>query len=221
MYPYNNTGGYYGGYYSGNFTSYGMQPTVPYGTMSGSYVAPQSYSQRPPQSMSQPGASPAELQAWFRAVDRDNSGTISVTELQTLQFGGRSIEYKTACKLMKVFDRDGNFSIDFNEYVNLHYFIQSLQFAFVSGDKDGSGFLDFNEIGTALSATGFNLSPETFKLFYQKYSLGSNAGIPFTVFLDLAADLALLRKRFQQLDNDKDGWIGVTYDQLLSISADL
>jgi hypothetical protein len=56
----------------------------------------------------------AELQslwAWFNTVDRDRSGTITAAELTVMNFGGKSLEPRTAQKLIRIFDRDRSNSI--------------------------------------------------------------------------------------------------------------
>jgi len=54
-----------------------------------------------------------EYSTWFKAVDKDNSGTITAAELSLLAFGSKPIGLETAKKLITVFDRDRNNTIDF------------------------------------------------------------------------------------------------------------
>lgn len=75
--------------------------------------------------------------------------------------------------MIKVFDRDHNGTIDFREYATLHkvdydhkqlivfQFLLQMEYAFVSADRDRSGYLDIQEIRGAFVGAGFQLSVET------------------------------------------------------------
>jgi len=86
--------------------------------------------------------------------------------------------------------------------------------------QDRSGTLDYREIHTALQSSGFTIGLQPTQLFFNKVSRGS-AHINFPQFLQLGADVALLRSKFEWSDNDKDGVIHINFGQLLEICADL
>jgi Ca2+-binding EF-hand superfamily protein len=46
------------------------------------------------------------LQAWFTAVDKDRSGSISAIELAAMPLGNGQLGLETAQKLIKAFDKD-------------------------------------------------------------------------------------------------------------------
>merc|ERR1711941_127467 len=85
---------------------------------------------------------------------------------------------------------------------------------------DRSGTLDYREIHTALQSSGFTIGLAPTQLFFNKVSRGS-AHINFPQFLQLGADIALLRSKFEWSDTDKDGVIHINFGQLLEICADL
>jgi len=69
----------------------------------------------------------AGLRTWFNKVDKNNSGTIEVGELQQVTFGGQILGATVAAKLVQVFDEDRNGEIDFNEYATMHKFITHMR----------------------------------------------------------------------------------------------
>lgn len=154
-------------------------------------------------------------------VDRDRSGSISADELQGLAFGGRPLGYDSAVKIIKVFDRDYSGTIDFYEYASLHKFITSMQQSFVQADTDRNGVLDSREIAYALQVAGFSLSPRAVQALYHRHDKGRNQGVSFPMFLDIAADIALLKTQFEWLDTDRDGLVTVNLDQLIQMVGDI
>jgi Ca2+-binding EF-hand superfamily protein len=90
-------------------------------------------------------------------VDTDGSGAISATELASLNFGGKPIGLETARRLIRIFDRDRNGEIDFQEYCSLHSFLGRVYSSFLTADADKSLRLDPPEILTAMQV-GVSLS---------------------------------------------------------------
>ena len=74
-----------------------------------------------------------EVQNIFTAVDRDKSGAIDATELQSaLVTGGYQISLQVAAMLIRLHDANGDARIDMNEFINLHKFLGDTQAAFVA-----------------------------------------------------------------------------------------
>lgn len=161
-----------------------------------------------------------EIQAWFRSVDRDGSGSITSNEIAGITFNGVPLGLDVATKLVRVFDRDGNRSIDFYEYAAMHKFLASLQAAFFAADSDRSGTIDAREIHNALAAAGFQVSlpvVQTFMMVHNKTGYGVN----FHQFLLICATIAQGRSLFQWRDSQRSGRITVTLDQLLELVAQM
>jgi Ca2+-binding EF-hand superfamily protein len=91
---------------------------------------------------------------------------------------------------------------------------------FTAADTDRSGTLDSREIHGALRNSGFNLSFKAVDAMHRKYNKRGH-GILFGDFLSMAADIALLRSKFEYLDRTRTGYIRVTLDSVISMSADL
>jgi len=190
--------------------------------------------------------SPQEMQVmqqWFASVDRDRSGSISAPELAGILFNQRPIGMGVANKLIRVFDKDGSGTIDFREYCALHQFLNTMQNAFFSADRDRSGYIDANEMFAAMQAASFQLSLPTIQglplllsslllssllclcrcrplALSHKFSIPGR-GIDFPNFLFMAAHLAHLRSIFEWNDLDRDGRITLTYDALAHIGTDI
>jgi len=76
--------------------------------------------------------------------------------------------------------------------------------------------LDAREIHSALQAAGFQLNAQAGNALYHRYNK-LNTGIKFASFLEIAADVALLRVAFDHSDHDRDGVVSLRFDELLSI----
>jgi len=162
----------------------------------------------------------AELTKWFQAVDKDGGGTITADELQNLSFGGEPLGFEIALKLVKVFDKSRSGDIDMREYITLHKFIQAMTQSFMAADTDRSGSLDAQEIHGALQSAGFQLSFPSVQSMFNKVSR-TGQPISFHKFLELAANIALVRSQFEWRDTARQGRILVTLDDLLSMIGDV
>jgi len=165
------------------------------------------------------------MQSWFSSVDTDRSGTISANELALLQFGGRPLGFRTAKKLITVFDKRQMGSVDFPEYASLHQFLNKMQSDFFQADRDRSGFLDPNEIFGALQNAGFQLSLPTVQAICNKFDTTPpgqpKLGLAFENFLQVVAHLAAVRSIFEWNDVQKNGRVTFSYDQMAHVTTHL
>ncbi|KAL3686284.1 hypothetical protein R1sor_008858 [Riccia sorocarpa] len=103
------------------------------------------------------------LKGMFQMMDTNNSGAISFEELKVgLQKIGSQLAESEVRLLMDAADVDGNGSLDYGEFVAASIHLQRvdneehLQKAFSHFDRDGSGFIDMDDLQTAL---GDDLGP--------------------------------------------------------------
>jgi len=155
-----------------------------------------------------------EFSVWFKAVDKDNSGTITSAELSLLAFGNKPIGLETAKKLIAVFDRDHNGSINFQEYSAMHKFLTCMQQAFFNADKDKNGLLDTQEVHQALSSTGFQVQLTAVRAMYIKCTMGKSA-MDFVSFISMVLSMALMRSKFDRSNPSTDGRITLSFEQLV------
>jgi len=152
-------------------------------------------------------------------MDKDRSGSIAANELANVAIGGTPIGIETAGKLIRVFDVDKNGTIDFYEYAALHKFLLSMQALFQQQDRDRSGTLDANEIGSALAAGGFRMGPLAIQSLFRKYNK-SGYGITTVEFLGLVAHVAQVKSIFEWRDKQRSGQVVLDMDSLLEITSD-
>jgi programmed cell death protein 6 len=92
----------------------------------------------------------------FQRVDRDGSGAINATELQSALSNGTWTPFnpETIRLMIGMFDRNGSSTISFDEFAALWKYVTDWQNCFRSFDQDGSGSIDRNEFKQALNAFG-------------------------------------------------------------------
>ncbi|THG99246.1 hypothetical protein EW026_g3077 [Hermanssonia centrifuga] len=219
---YGSGGGYGGGYGGGAGAGYGPPPGAPPSYGGG---GPGGFSAGPPQGPP-PGADP-QLWNWFAAVDTDRSGNISALELQKALINGdwTPFDLDTVKLLMSIFDTDRSGTIGFAEFAGLWKYIKDWQNVFRHFDRDHSGSIDGRELQQALGQFGYNLSPQLLHLVEKKYDVdkGSGpvapgappAGITFDRFVRACVVIKTLTESFQRLDDNRDGWIQINYDQFM------
>jgi Ca2+-binding EF-hand superfamily protein len=159
------------------------------------------------------------ITAWFQSVDLDRSGTITAHELANFQVGGFPIGYEIASKLIKVFDKDNNMCIDFNEYATMHQFLTTIQNAFYASDTNRSGTLDAREIHGALTSAGFVLTLPTVQVCVKKFDKGYGLGIGD--FLLVCSHFAQIRSIFEWNDQQRRGSVTLNYDQMCNIGTEI
>ncbi|KAF9049370.1 EF-hand [Hymenopellis radicata] len=173
--------------------------------------------------MAPPGADP-QLWQYFSAVDRDHSGSISVSELQAALVNGdwTRFDVDTVKMLMGIFDSDRSGSISFNEFSGLWKYITDWQNVFRHFDSDRSGSIEGRELAEALRSFGYTLSPHLLHLVERKYAspstgYGPPPGITFDRFVRACVVVKTLTEAFQRVDSDRDGWVQMNYEQFMSI----
>ncbi|KAA8550014.1 hypothetical protein F0562_001698 [Nyssa sinensis] len=103
------------------------------------------------------------LKQMFKAMDTDNSGTITLEELkQGLSKQGTKLSEYEVKQLMEAADADGNGTIDYDEFITATMHLnrtdreEHLYTAFQYFDKDNSGYITIEELEQALREFGMN-----------------------------------------------------------------
>ncbi|KAI8080063.1 uncharacterized protein BX664DRAFT_342232 [Halteromyces radiatus] len=195
------------------------QTQAPYG-----YSPQQGYGHAPP-SGPPPGANP-QLWAWFKAVDTDGSGQLTVDELQRALINGdwSPFNIETVRTMVNMFDTDNSGTINFNEFSGLWNYIEEWKKCFQTFDRDGSGSVDRNEMSQALRAFGFNVSDKFVHSLIQKFDRygtnqqsRGNGNVTFDNFVQACVTVKTLTDSFRGFDSDQDGWIQINYEQFLDL----
>mmetsp|Transcript_5432 Transcript_5432/g.9579 ORF Transcript_5432/g.9579 Transcript_5432/m.9579 type:complete len:530 (-) Transcript_5432:182-1771(-) len=105
-----------------------------------------------------------ELKMMFKAVDTDNSGSISVSELRTaMKNAGSKLSDTEISEMLDAYDVDGDGSIDYSEFVtamtniNKLNTVENIQMAFAKFDQDGDGTITADEVMIALKDCNVDL----------------------------------------------------------------
>ncbi|KAG7999298.1 Sorcin, partial [Nibea albiflora] len=157
------------------------------------------------------------LYGYFSAV-AGQDGQISPDELQRcLTQSGISGSYKPfcleTCKLMiNMLDRDMSGTMGFNEFKELSQVLNGWKTTFASYDRDRSGTMEGPELQHAISAMGFNLSPQAMNIIMKRYS--TNGRIGFDDFMSCCIRLRGLTDHFRRRDTSQTGAAMFHYDDV-------
>lgn len=207
---------------------------------------------------------------WFAAVDTDRSGRISVTELQealllgNLQFSlavcAQMIRYIPNCagaefclqtlgfKLCKhtcpatcrLHDRSSTNSLDMQDFMALHKFLEEMNQSFQMHDQDCSGSLNANETHSALTSAGkqqqltykrpfraltklthivtfagFNLEPPAFAEMCRAFDPERKGQISYAPYIAMTLFLRCAANAFQAFDSSKMGRVNLDFSQFI------
>ncbi|KAI1300998.1 Alpha-1 3/1 6-mannosyltransferase alg-2 [Mortierella claussenii] len=163
------------------------------------------------------------LKDWFDAVDTDHSGSLSCEELQKALMNGDGwtpFNVETVRMMMNMFDRDGNGSISFNEFIGLWNYIEKWKTCFQTYDLDGSGTIDAMELQKALRGFGYNISEAIVALIMTKYDVRGRGDISFDNFVQSCVTIQTLTDAFRRIDVAGTGVVTMTYEQTIEHRID-
>ncbi|KAG5484105.1 hypothetical protein LSCM1_05960 [Leishmania martiniquensis] len=164
----------------------------------------------------------AELMEWFRKVDTDGSGAISVPELNAaLSSAGVPFSLATTEKLLNMYDKDGSGEINFNEFKDLHQFIISMKNGFRQRDSSGDGRLDASEVRAALQASGYRISEPTFQALMRKFDRHHRGCLGFDDYVELSLFISKVRNVFAFYDRQRTGLVTFNFDTFVGGSVSI
>ncbi|XP_076592692.1 sorcin isoform X1 [Chaetodon auriga] len=164
------------------------------------------------------------LYGYFSAV-AGQDGQISADELQRcLTQSGIAGSYKPfnleTCRLMiSMLDRDMSGTMGFNEFKELWQILNGWKTTFASYDRDRSGTIEGPELQQAISAMGFNLSPQTMNVIMKRSS--TNGRIAFDDFMSCCMRLRGLTDHFRRRDASQTGQAMFQYDDFIQVTMSL
>nr|ABV22565.1 calcium-dependent protein kinase [Physcomitrium patens]ABV22571.1 calcium-dependent protein kinase [Physcomitrium patens]PNR48541.1 hypothetical protein PHYPA_013018 [Physcomitrium patens] len=134
------------------------------------------------------------LKEMFKAMDTDNSGTITFDELKEgLHRQGSKLVESDVKKLMEAADVDGNGKIDFSEFISATMHMNKVEKedhlaeAFQHFDTDGSGYITVEELQEAMAKNGMG-DPETINEIIREVDTDNDGRIDYDEFV------AMMRK---------------------------
>jgi Ca2+-binding EF-hand superfamily protein len=165
----------------------------------------------------------------FRAANVSHSSTLTEQELGSALVNGdyTSFHPRTVKMMIKMFDRDGSGTINFDEFVSLWRYLAAWRELFDRFDEDRSGRISLPEFENALVAFGYRHSPKfvavIFGVFESKTKqMGvspkdpSRNGMSFDLFVQACISLKRMTDVFKRYDEDRDGYITVSFEEFLT-----
>lgn len=157
-----------------------------------------------------------EVGRWFREVDKDGNGRISVTELnQALSASGSVFSLATTERLLRRFDKDQSGEISFPEFKDLHLFILAMKEGFELRDKGRDGRLSGPEVREALAARGYGISEDTFQALMRKFDRQKRGSLAFDDYVELSIFMTSVRDTFSFYDKDSSGKVVFNFNTFL------
>ncbi|CAH8584285.1 unnamed protein product [Heterobilharzia americana] len=149
----------------------------------------------------------------FNRVDRNRNGYVDHSELQmALSNGiGTTFNTRTIQLMISMFDRDGNGTIDANEFTSLFQYVQEWQQCFRRFDQDRSGLIDARELQWALSSF----------VMISRFDRNKRGQIAFDDFIYACVCLQILTNSFKQYDVNCNGWAQFSFEQFLSAAMSI
>ncbi|RVE54874.1 hypothetical protein evm_000641 [Chilo suppressalis] len=160
-----------------------------------------------------------QVQQWFRAVDKDQSGQISAIELKSALVNAQGKTFsETACNLMiGMFDKDRSGHINLEEFDKLYTYINQWLAVFKTYDTDQSGHIDEQELSKALSQMGFKFSPD-FINFLAKRSDTKDGKISVDQFIVLCVQIQRFTEAFRVRDTQQNGTVTIGFEDFLNVA---
>lgn len=157
-----------------------------------------------------------EVLQWFRTVDANGSGSISVPELnQALSASGTPFSLATTERLLRRFDKDCDGEITYPEFEALHLFIMNMKEGFEKRDRARDGRLSGTEVREALMSRGYGVSEDTFQALMRKFDRQKRGSLAFDDYVELSVFLSSVRDTFAFFDKDGSGRVVFNFDTFL------
>jgi Ca2+-binding EF-hand superfamily protein len=144
-----------------------------------------------------------------------------------------SFDPNTVKTMVRMFDRNGDGVIGFDEFVSLWRFLAAWREIFDRFDEDRSGRISFEEFEKALVAFGYRLSRTFIRVLFTAYeSKGRRRavsastpypsqqppppGMSFDLFVQACISLKRMTDVFKRYDDDRDGYITISFEEFLT-----
>lgn len=127
-----------------------------------------------------------------------------------------AFDVDTVRMMIRMFDSDGNGTINFDEFRGLWDFLASWRTLFDRFDVDRSGNISLGEFTDALIAFRYRLSPRFVELLFRTYDKRNEGVMSFDLFVQSCILLKRMTDVFKKYDDDRDGYITLSFEDFLS-----
>ncbi|XP_033629012.1 sorcin-like [Asterias rubens] len=164
---------------------------------------------------------PDPLYGYFAEV-AGQDGQISVNELQrALTASGIIGSYRvfsraTCAILISVLDRDYSGKMGLNEFQEMWTALNQWKESFARFDSDRSGEIEAHELQSALSAFGYDLSPQAQGVIFKRFSEDGN--MPFDDYVFCLVKLRAITDHFRRRDASQNGYATFKYDDFIQVT---
>ena len=117
-----------------------------------------------------------------------------------------------------MFDRDGNGTIDVNEFNQLWQYLNQWRGVFDRYDRDKSGNIDQQELCTAFNEMGFRVSMNFCSLVVTRFDRQAKSGLKLDDFIQACVMLRCLTDAFKVRDQNLNGIITVSYEDFMTMA---
>lgn len=165
-----------------------------------------------------------QIWQWFSRIDTNRSGTLDVMELQkALALGGLNFSLKTVQAIMRLHDRDGSGTIDFEEFEKLHVWLSTISNSFKTFDTDrgGAGTLDKGEAQKAVAHAGYRLDPPAFEALFRSFDPDRTNNLCLAEFMAMSVFLQGAGRTFHAFDAQRTGRITLDFSQFVYAASNV
>lgn len=165
----------------------------------------------------------------FRAANVSNSGALTEAELGSALVNGdySAFDPNTVKMMVRMFDRNGDGVIGFEEFGSLWRFLAAWRELFDRFDEDRSGRISLDEFEKALVAFGYRLSRAFVRVLFSTFEskgrrrtaagpYAGHGGMSFDLFVQACISLKRMTDVFKRYDDDRDGYITVSFEEFLT-----
>jgi Ca2+-binding EF-hand superfamily protein len=146
------------------------------------------------------------------------TGQLSEKELSAALVNGdwTAFDPQTVRMMIRMFDSDRSGTIGFDEFCGLWSFLASWRTLFDRFDVDSSGNISLDEFNDALVAFRYRLSQPFVELLFRTYDKRGEGVISFDLFVQACISLKRMTDVFKKYDDDRDGYITLSFEDFLS-----
>lgn len=146
------------------------------------------------------------------------TGYLSEAELSAALVNGdwSPFDPQTVRMMIRMFDSDRSGTIGFEEFCGLWSFLASWRTLFDRFDVDRSGNISLEEFTNALIAFRYRLTPGFVELLFRTYDKRNEGVMSFDLFVQACISLKRMTDVFKKYDDDRDGYITLSFEDFLS-----